>query len=140
MQANIKGLGEDKQKNNESQNRCLWRCIMKKWKERIKFLFNFDELRFVFDKIILMLYFLFGGAVGGLTTIFTLKDVLNINIDEKFIAFTIDAVVSSSVQIYIILAFTMLAIVLIFRVLFLGIGKLIESMINKKQVKEDASL
>ncbi|HHY72282.1 MAG TPA: hypothetical protein GX497_03475 [Bacillus bacterium] len=113
---------------------------MKKWKERIKFLFNFDELRFVFDKIILMLYFLFGGAVGGLTTIFTLKDVLNINIDEKFIAFTIDAVVSSSVQIYIILAFTMLAIVLIFRVLFLGIGKLIESMINKKQVKEDASL
>ncbi|WP_458414521.1 hypothetical protein ACNQFZ_06550 [Schinkia sp. CFF1] len=114
---------------------------MKKiWKDRLKFFFDFEELHFIFDKIILMVYFLFAGAAGGVVTVVLLQPVLNIELDNSKIGITVDLLLSSAGELLIRLAFITIAFVLVFRMIFLGIGKLIELWIYKKQVKEDASL
>lgn len=111
--------------------------MIKFWKERLKFFFDFDEFHFVFDNILQIMYLMISATVGSVLTVFVLKPELN---PESTLQNVTEVFLSSAVNTFVFLAFIMIAIVLVFRVIFLGIGKLIETWINKKQVKEDASL
>lgn len=111
---------------------------MKKfWKERLKFFFDFDEFHFVFDNILQIMYMMIAGTTGSILTVFLLKPELK---PDSVLQNVTDVFLSAAFETFVFLAFIMIAIVLFFRLVFLGIGKLIETWINKKQVKEDASV